>query len=190
MFSLEIMLLGLALAIDAAVVTFTIGLLHLDLHVKTRSQRAVIISLTFGLFQFLMMWLGSYGGYLFSFSHYGYLFRFVVGAIFLIIAGKCFLESLNEEKRELQWGFLPVVMLAFATSIDALAAGISLGTLPRAYLASMEVGIVTFGVCLGFYFISQFFTRIPDKWLLRLAGFIFAALGGQIMWGIFFKGAV
>ena len=189
MFSPEIILLGLALAIDAAVVTFTIGLLHLDLHLKTRISRAFFVAGVFGLFQFLMMWLGSYGGYLFSFSNYGYLFQLVVASIFILIGAKCFQESFKNEDKVPEWGIWPVMMLGLATSIDALAAGISFGTLPKAYLASMEVGIITFTVCLGFYLLSQIFTKIPERWLLRLAGIIFFVLGGQIIWGIYLKGA-
>ncbi len=182
MFSLEIVLLGLALAIDAAVVTFAVGLIHLELSPAGKVKRGLMICSTFGIFQALMLWLGSYAGFLFSFSDYGYFFRFIVGIIFLGLALKCFQESLSLDKKKIEWEVLPIIILAFATSIDAFAAGIGLGTLPRPYFAASEVGLITFCMCGMFYFISQFFGEIPDRWLLRLAAFIFLFLGGGIFW--------
>lgn len=184
MFAIEIVLLGSALAIDAAVVTFAMGLMHLEHTRAGKIRRGLTISLTFGFFQFLMMWLGSYAGYLFTFSKFGHYFQLIVGVIFFMISIKFIQESLELEERKLEWGILPVVTLALATSIDALASGVSLGTIPRAYLASIEVGIITFALCLGFYYFSQTFTKIPDKWLLRAGGLIFFILSAEIFWGL------
>lgn len=191
MFPLEIVLLGLALAIDAAVVTFAVGIIHLEHHVTKRIQRGFIISAVFGLFQAFMLWLGSYGGYLFTFSSFGFYFQIAIAVIFFGLALKMFQESLNIEEKKIEWGLIPVTILAFATSIDALLAGISLGTIPRAHLAATEIGVITFSVCGGFYFVSQFFRQIPDRWLLRFAALIFAFLGFQVFWGIrhlYFRG--
>lgn len=88
------------------------------------------------------------------------------------------------EKKKIEWGLIPVVILAFATSIDALASGISLGTIPNAHLAALEVGIVTTIICGSFYSLGQFFREIPDRWLLRFASLIFIFLAGQVFWGI------
>lgn len=184
MFSLEIVLLGLALAIDAAVVTFAVSLLHLELTPAKRFQRGFLICLAFGVFQGIMLWLGAYAGYLFTFSSFGYFFQIGIGVIFFGLALKFIQESLTLEEKKIEWGVIPVVILAFATSIDAMASGVSLGTLPRAYLAATEVGLITFSVCGSFYFLGQFFKQIPDRWLLRFAAFIFVFLGFQVFWGI------
>jgi putative Mn2+ efflux pump MntP len=184
MFSVEIILLGLALAIDAAVVTFAVGLIHLELTPVKRWKRGVVLASIFGLFQALMLWLGSYTGFLFTFSSFGYFFQFGIGIIFFALALKFVHESIILEKKKIEWSILPVIILSFATSIDAFAAGISLGTLPRAYLAAMEVGVITFALCITFYFLSQYFRQIPDRWLLRFAAVIFIFLGTQIFWSI------
>ncbi len=191
MFSLEIALLGFALAVDAAVVTFAIGLLHYDKPSSEKFKRGLLVSLAFGFFQFAMLWLGAYAGYLFTFSSYGYYFQLVVGIIFFALSVKFIQESLKDEEKNLHWGFIPILILAFATSIDAMASGVSLGTIPHAYLSALQVGVITFLVCSAFYFISQFFRSIPEKWLLRFSGAIFLFLGAQIFWGfkhVFFKG--
>jgi putative Mn2+ efflux pump MntP len=184
MFSLEIVLLGIALAIDAAVVTFAISLVHLELSATHRVRRGFLISLAFGIFQALMLWLGSYAGYLFTFSSFGYFFQIGIGIIFFGLAFKFIQESMTLDEKKLEWGLLPVIILAFATSIDAMASGVSLGTIPRPYLAATEVGLITFFICGSFYFMGQFFRKIPDRWLLRFAAAIFVFLGVQVFWGI------
>lgn len=182
MYSMEIVLLGLALAIDAAVVSFAIGLLNPEAPLSQKIFRGSALAMVFGLFQFLMLWLGSYGGFVFTFSSYGYLFQFIVASVFFVIGLKFFTESVGEEKRQVDWKVIPLLILALATSIDALAAGISLGTLPNAYLAAIEVGIITAITCGGFYAMAQFFKYIPEKWLLRIASLIFFGLGTHTIW--------
>jgi putative Mn2+ efflux pump MntP len=184
MFSMEIVLLGLALAIDAAVVTFAVGLMHLEESFMLRVRRGVAICLAFGVFQALMLWIGAYAGYLFSFSSFGYYTQLGIGVIFFALAFKFIQESISIEEKKLEWGVIPVVILAFATSIDAMAAGISLGTLPHVYKAAIEVGIITTAVCGAFYSASHFFRKIPDRWLLRFAAFIFIFLGCQVFWSL------
>jgi putative Mn2+ efflux pump MntP len=88
------------------------------------------------------------------------------------------------------WGFFPMIVIAVATSIDALAAGVSFGTLPYANLAAMEIGVITFILCGAFYSISQFFQNIPHRWLLRLAGSIFLVLVARIVWQFVNRGNV
>jgi putative Mn2+ efflux pump MntP len=182
MFSLEIILLGMALAIDAGVVTFAIGLLHQNEAKSQKIKSALLVASTFGFFQFLMLWSGSYCGYLFTFSTLGYYFQIGAGFLFLALALKCFHESTDSEDKNIVWGLTPVLILAFVTSIDAFISGMSLGTAPRPILSAIEVGMITFIICSGFYGLGQVFKKIPDRWLLRFAGLIFIFLGAQIMW--------
>lgn len=190
MFSLEISLLGLALAIDAAVATFALGLVGLDIPTRHKWVRGFAIAGMFGFFQFLMVWTGSWGGYLFSFSGNGHLLHLIVGFIFTVIALKLFQESSSNDKKEMVWGFIPMIVIAVATSIDALAAGISFGTLPHAHVAAFEIGMITMALCGAFYALSQFFQNIPHRWLLRLAGSIFLILVARIGWQFFNRGTV
>lgn len=182
MFSLEIFLLGVALAIDASVVAFAFSLLHRNDSSADKMKNGFLVSGLFGTFQFLMLWLGSYFGYLFTFSNFGYFFQIGTGFIFVALALKCFHESFTLEEKKVQWKLLPVILLALVTSIDAMAAGISLGTIPRAWFTGLEVGLITFLITGSFYLMGQFFKDIPDRWLLRFAAVIFAFLGGQIFW--------
>ncbi len=181
MFSMETSLLGVALALDAAVVSFAIGILNLEATHKLKLARGLGICSLFGFFQFLMVWLGSLGGYLLSFSSYGHLFQLVVAAIFLVISIRVFQESMDDDDKHIEWGFGPLLILAIATSIDALAAGVSLGSLPFAHLSAMEIGLITFFICALAYGASNFLKNLPSKWLLRSASLIFLFLGGKIL---------
>ncbi len=182
MFSIETTLLGLALALDAAVVTFAIGLLNLESSHKLKFSRGFLTCSLFGIFQFLMVWLGSVGGYYLSFSSYGYLFQLGVALIFIIIGIRVLQESLDDDDEHIEWGLFPMLILAFATSIDALAAGVSLGTIPMAYMSAIEIGIITFFTCAAAYLTSMVFKKIPAAWLLRFASMIFFFLGGRIIY--------
>jgi putative Mn2+ efflux pump MntP len=188
MISLDMLLLGIALAMDAGVATFAVGLMTLSLDHKIRWQRGIVLATIFGFFQFLMLWSGSQVGYLFTFSGYGHLFQLLVGGIFISLAIKVFQESMSEEEKILTWGILPLLILGLATSIDALGSGFSLGPLPHPHLAAFEVGAITFFICLLFYTLSQFLNNLPTRWLLRSASVIFLYLGGEIFWTHLLKG--
>lgn len=190
MFNPETLLLGLALAIDAAVVSFAIGLLNENGPRSVKVVRGGLTALTFGTFQFLMLWLGSLGGFFFSFSSFGHLFPLVVSVIFFLLSFKFFKDSFEVGESKIYWGFLPMLMLGLLTSIDALASGISLGTLPQSYLIALDIGIVTFSLCALAFSFAQFFKSLPGEWLLRLAGTIFLGLGANTIWSLFFKGAL
>ena len=185
MFSTHITLLGLALAVDAGVVSFALGLLHEHEPVSQKIKNGFFSSLIFGFFQFGMIWFGSYAGYVFTFSRFGLYFQFVVGLIFFGIGFKCIKESLSDQERNVVWGLVPVLLLGFATSIDALVSGISLGALSFPYIPALVVGSITFLLCALFYLGGQFFKKVPDQWLLRFAGFIFSVFGFQVFWTMF-----
>lgn len=190
MFTLEISLMGLGLGIDAAVATFALGLIGLELPIHHKWSRAISISLIFGFFQSLMLWLGSLGGYFFTFSALGYLFHIIVALIFLVLGVKLFQDSQHQEKKEMVWGIGHILLIALATSIDALAAGVSFGTLPNSHLAASAIGVITFVLCGLFYLLSQIFQELPHKWLLKFAGFFFFVLASKILWDFFFKGVL
>jgi putative Mn2+ efflux pump MntP len=183
MFSLETTMLGLALALDAAVVSFAIGLLHTGLNRSQKITRGLYVCGVFGLFQFLMLWLGSYGGYRLSFSRYGHLFHIIIAASFLIIGSSMLSKSFDRGQKTIRWGILPTLLLGVATSMDALASGLSLGTLPRAYLVAFEIGIITFFLSGLSYYLSSIIETLSTAWPLRIASCVFFYLGGRIMVG-------
>ena len=160
----EIILLGVALAMDAVAVGMSSGMAN----PKMKGKKVLEMAGAFGLFQFFMPLVGYCAGEVFS----RYVSAVAPMLSFLILAflgGKmilgCIKEMLSssprfEKKRE--DGALKLLLQALATSIDALAVGITLlalettGTLalPTLY-ASLIIGVVTFLLSAAAVFIGK-----------------------------------
>lgn len=188
MINSEITLLGFALALDAAIVSFTLGICIREKLFSSKLLMFLFISLLFGLFQGLTLWVGSLVGEFFTFSYFGPFFQHLVSVIFLVIGLKLLTDTLKDEVKHVEWGLIPILILAVATSLDSFAAGVSLATLPRSYLSATWIGVITFGLCYLFALASHFFEKIPEKWMLRFAALIFFILGSQIFVENFFEG--
>lgn len=152
----EIALLGISLAMDAFAVSITTGITLKDLRLK----HAVKVGLFFGGFQFLMPVLGYIAGstvssYIESFDHW------IAFGLLAFIGGKMLWECLMPPKGGAEAEVVDptatskLFVLAIATSIDALAVGISLAILKEnIWLCSSWIGVITFilsviGVMLG-----------------------------------------
>jgi len=158
---LEIIILSVALAVDAMIVSFAHGILLCS----KRVLNSIILGIFFGFFQFLMPLLGYYlTGVLYSkLEIYS---KWIVFFIFLVLGLK-FLKSAFEEKEENKIYCLSlfcVFSLAIATSIDALGAGISLKFLSvEPLFPSIVIGFITFVLSLIGFWITNIFKTIPSK---------------------------
>ncbi|MDE6181950.1 MAG: manganese efflux pump MntP family protein [Eubacteriales bacterium] len=141
---LNIIFIAFSLAMDAFAVSISNGLLLK----KVRIKNGIKFGIFFGGFQFIMPIIGYYSGKIFEkqiieFDHW-------IAFIFLtLIGGKMILdtfkeeENINDEKDILSIKNLTV--LAIATSIDALAVGISFSILKvNIIISSIIIGIVAF----------------------------------------------
>lgn len=139
----ELFILAVGLSMDAFAVSICKGL-SLG---KIKPKHMCIAGVWFGGFQALMPLIGYYLGSLFAnmvtkYSHW------VAFALLLAIGGNMIKESLGEEENvSNDMGFKSMFLLAIATSIDALAVGVSLAFLKVAILpAVLFIGCITF-VC-------------------------------------------
>ncbi|ACL16570.1 manganese efflux pump MntP [Methanosphaerula palustris] len=144
---IESVLIGLGLAMDCFAVTLATGSsAGID-----RFKTAIILAATFGLFQGGM----TIGGWLLGISFAGFVTRYAPWIAFLLLTGigvKMCIEGVRggdtrERPSSLRAGV--VIGLAIATSIDALAVGISyalLGVEP--VIPSLIIGAVAF--CISF----------------------------------------
>ena len=144
----ELFLIGVGLAMDAFAVSVCKGLAMN----KVNKKQAVVIGLYFGGFQALMPFIGwflgvSFQKYITSIDHW------IAFILLVFIGGKMILEAVKdpdiEEIREKDppLDHKEMLMLAVATSIDALAVGISLAFLnTNIWLASSMIGVVTFAI--------------------------------------------
>lgn len=145
-----VILIGIALAMDAAGVSLAIGLKE-----RADEEKAKYI-LSFGFFQSLFTMIG--GGIGTYFSRYIASIPSVIGGIALIIVGILMIISgkkNNEENIELNKMFIP---LGVSVSIDALAIGFSvfnkysLGVL---LCYAVIIGLITMLLCILAFIISK-----------------------------------
>ena len=140
---LEILLLGIGLSMDAFAVSICKGLSTKQLQVK----HYLIIGAWFGGFQALMPTIGYFLGstfeqYITAFDHW------VAFVLLAVIGANMIKESFSKEESEanVSFAFKMMLLMALATSIDALAVGITFALLPdvNVPLAVCLIGITTF----------------------------------------------
>jgi len=187
----EIFAIGIGLSMDAFAASVCEGLSMRKLNIKN----TMIIAFMFGLFQFLMPLLGyffcvQFESYIEGFDHWiAFAFLCFIGAklIFDAIKEKRESSSLKlkadsniDKKDDPVFSFRRILLLSIATSIDALAVGISFAFFDiNIFSASAIVGITTFvlsilGVLLGNFFGEKY--KTPAQ-----------IVGGIILIGIGFK---
>ena len=162
MSSVEVALIALALSIDAFAVSMAAAAAG-----RVHGSRAVFrLSFHFGLFQFLMPVVGWAAGatlepLIASFDHWiAFLLLMVVGIRMLIPSNGSKAMQLDDPTRGLM-----LLTLATATSIDALAVGLSLAMLRiNVWLPSVVIGIVAASMSLvGIYLGSRLQVRLGRK---------------------------
>lgn len=143
---IEIVLLSVGLAMDAFAVSICEGLSMKKMNWKN----AIIVALYFGLFQALMPVLGYFLGS--TFEHIVTNIDHWIAFILLgLIGGNMIKESFGgeDEKNDDRVDFKTMVVLAIATSIDALAVGITFAFLRvNVVMAVVLIGVITFSISL------------------------------------------
>ena len=181
---LDILLLGFALSMDAAAVSISDGMSF-----KIRNRTVILIAGTFGFFQFLMPVLGYLGTSLF-YEQIKALDHWIAFLLLLFLGAKMIFESIckkDESKTDSTHSSLRIKELALqgiATSIDALAVGISFAALKD----SLKLGLLPSALIIGF---TTFFLCIPavlaGKKSAKMLGKHAEILGGIILIGIGLK---
>lgn len=161
---LQIVLMGASLAMDAFAVSVTDGMCYN----KLSKGKAVTIPLTFGIFQAVMPLAGYFLGSLFS-SYIDAFDHYIAFFLLLIIGGKMIFDGIKDlrapegEVKQKVYSFPEVLVQGVATSIDALAVGITLNAMAgvtnrNIFIWVGIIGVVTFiisllgvivGVCVG-----------------------------------------
>lgn len=175
----EIVLIGLGLAMDAFAVSICKGLSMKKMNWKN----AIVIALYFGTFQALMPIIGYFLGTTFS-GLVENVDHWIAFILLVIIGGNMIRDSFDDEceKRNDKVDLKTMIILAIATSIDALAVGVTLAFFKtNIFLAVSIIGIVTFilsliGVKIG----NRFGDRFQNKAEL-IGGIILIIIGIKIL---------
>ena len=175
---IDILLISVGLAMDAFAVSICKGLSFRKINLK----KSAIVGLYFGLFQALMPLIG----YLFA-SMFKELIESVdhwIAFILLLSIGiKMIIESFDKDNNiDDNVNFKSMILLAIATSIDALAVGITLSFLNiNIFIAILMIGIVTFVLSfLGALFGSKISNKLNVNFEI-IGGIILITIGVKIL---------
>ena len=175
----EIIFISASLAMDAFAVSICKGLSMKKLDWK----KAFIIALYFGAFQGLMPVIGYFLGATFS-DLVTSIDHWIAFALLSIIGGNMIKESFDdeEEKRNDNVDFKTMIVLAIATSIDALAVGITFAFLKTNIVLSVVlIGIISFVISLlGVNIGNKFGDKFQNKAELS-GGIILILIGLKIL---------
>ncbi len=157
----ELLLIAVGLSADAFAVSLCKGLCMK----KLNSRHALIIALFFGAFQAVMPLMGWAAGIRFR-SYIENYDHWVAFALLSFIGFKMLWEAFEKEKEEteceVKLNYRELLILAVATSIDALAVGFSFAILQvKIIFPVVTIGVTTFllsflGVYIGHRFGMKF----------------------------------
>lgn len=176
---MELFLIAVGLSMDAFAVAICKGLSMQKMNLR----HALVIGLYFGGFQAFMPFLGYTLGVRFqnAITAYDHWIAFILLAV---IGGNMIKESLNpeEDSCDASVAFKDMVVLAVATSIDALAVGVTFAFLRVQIIPAVSfIGIITFllsvvGVKVGTIFGAKYKSKAEFA-----GGVILIAIGTKIL---------
>ena len=180
---IELFLIGIGLSMDAFAVSICKGLVM----EKVNKKQAFIIGLYFGGFQALMPLIGWFLGirfqkYITSIDHW------IAFVLLALIGGKMIVEAIRDPdveeigKKDQPLDHNEMFLLAVATSIDALAVGITFAFLDTPIVeAIVIIGLTTFFLSIIGVVVGNFFGTRYKKKAEIVGGIILVAIGVKIL---------
>lgn len=178
---IEVLLLSFGLAMDAFAVSLVRGSVG-----ERRLVRAVELGLVFGLAQGLMPLLGWGFGMAFAgaFEAFGHWVAF---GLLVLLGGRMLWEAASDEEQAVPDGhsrFLTLTVAAFATSVDAAAAGVALPLLGVPIAVScLTIGVVTAILCTVGYRLGALVSPRHRTVAEVVGGVVLIGLGIRILIG-------
>ena len=173
---LETLFLSLALAMDAFAVALTQGARFRPSHAG-----AIVIALTFGLFQAIMPLIGWAIGSV-ALTYAAAVDHWIAFALLGFLGVRMLRGDVGEEEAQRALSGTALLVAGVATSIDALAAGITLPTLAvEPGLAVAMIGAVTFILSTGGVGLGRVAGDRFGMWAERAGGVILIGLGCKIV---------
>ena len=173
---------ALALAMDTFAVSIGLSVLPGGLKKRQRLRLAFF----FGFFQFMMPLIGWMAGQVFLDEMSG-VDHWVAFGLLLLIGGKMVVEALRRRDGTKKMSGDPtkgvtLVLLSVATSIDALAVGLSFAAIRQKILyPSVIIGTVALAMTLLGTKIGPVIGKVAGKWAEFLGGAILIVIGIKIL---------
>lgn len=176
---LELILLSVALAMDCFTVSITSGLIQKRVVLRTM----LITAFMFGFFQALMPALGWLGMSFFAdaiqkWDHW------IAFGLLAFLGGRMIIDGLKDEDEEKSFDpskLSTTMTMAVATSIDALAVGLSFGCSGYATFASMVLPLVIIAIGSALFTVAGF---VIGAYAGKKLNFPVEIIGGIILLGI------
>ena len=179
----SIVLTAFALAVDAMCVSITNGIAVKRL----QTRKVLLMAFLFGAFQFIMPLLGwllgqTFSVYIEAFDHW------IACGLLGFLGGKLVFESLSKVEDDVRsdpFTFWTLIVMAIATSIDALAVGISFASLEmstdKIWFAFTIIGIIAFALSSVGAFLGKKLGEFFQKRSKLIAGLVLIAIGVKIL---------
>ncbi len=176
----SILIIAIGLGLDAFSVAIGVGAVSWNVLLGS----ALRLSFYFGMFQTLMPIAGWFAGMtvadvIADYDHW------VAFGLLAYVGGKMIMESFRQEKRAYKtdptrgW---TLIMLSVATSIDALAVGLSFAFLKIPILyPSIIIGLVAFAMTMIGIIFGEKLGKIVGKKIEGLGGLILVGIGFKIL---------
>lgn len=185
----ELLIIAVALAVDAASYAFSYGLALR----QRRMAAALWLALSVGVFQAGMPLLGYMGGLGLREAVHTWGQWLSLG-IFCALGGSVIYKAWwgKDDAQNVQpLGLVGLLLVGLATSMDAFAVGIcmALGHVIGVQLSAAQlgvavsvIGLVSFVGALACFHLTRLLHRLPERLLQTLAGIILIALGLRQLW--------
>ena len=176
----ELFLIAVGLSMDAFAVSICKGLGMRRLNMG----QAVVIALFFGGFQALMPVIGwavgaQFAGFVSAYAHW------IAFALLAFIGGKMLWEAFHDEPDDegpFALDLKELFILAIATSIDALAVGVSFAFLEVDIVPSVTlIGVTTFALSMAGVAIGHQFGSRWEKPATIVGGIVLVLIGAKVL---------
>lgn len=176
---IELLLISVGLAMDAFAVSVGKGMTL----TQVRPRHALTAGVWFGAFQALMPIIGYFVGRSFA-SYVASVDHWIAFGLLILIGANMIREAVwgDDEEIDGNFGFRTMLLMAIATSIDAMAVGISMAFLDvNIWMSALVIGVVTLSLsAVGVYLGSLFGSRLGSKAGV-VGGLILIAIGIKIV---------
>jgi manganese efflux pump family protein len=174
-----IFILAVALAMDSVAVSIAMG----SKYKRLRLPKILFIAAVFGVFQGVMPLAGYLIGI--SFTDYVQVYDHWIAFVLLVgLGGKMLYEAYQDEFDEevTDLSAKTLITLAIATSIDAMAVGVTFAFLQTdIYTASAIIALVTFVLCWMAIYVGKKLGSFLESKAEMVGGIILIGLGCKIL---------
>ncbi|MPQ44048.1 manganese efflux pump MntP family protein [Clostridium tarantellae] len=169
----SIMLIGLALAMDASAIALSIGI-----NPSVSKKGKVMFALSFAFFQCILSFIGAYGGIVFE-TYVATIPNIIGGMIISFVGVMMIKEGMENKEESILDKFKMYIILGISVSIDALVIGFTAlsytNDMSILFTNSLIIGIITLILSSFAFVFSKLVKKI--KFIAKYADYI----GGIIL---------